>query len=112
MTTLIRSSIVLSILTASKRLRNATLADCSLWSTVLSTLGRRNKMRKTGCVIVTTGIDRNTGAGISKTITVYEHHNEWYVKKEDLDLLINLTADLCYIVEKLKKDGLYARKEK
>ena len=70
-------------------------------------------MRKTGCVFTTTGIDRITGAGIYKSIPVYEHDNEWYVKKEDFDLLINLTGDLCYVVEKLKKDGFeHARKEK
>lgn len=61
-------------------------------------------MHKSGCVITTTGIDRITGAGTYKSIPVYSHDNEWYVKKEDFDLLINLNADLCYMT--VNKDGL------
>lgn len=61
-------------------------------------------MRKAGCVITTTGIDRITGASIYKSIPVYNNDNEWYVKKEDFDLLINLTADLCYMT--VNKNGV------
>lgn len=59
-------------------------------------------MRKAGFVIVTVGINRITGDAISKSIPVYNHDNEWYVKKEDLNLLINLTSDLCNTTEKFK----------